>query len=656
MKQRLRVKYPLIATLLVAVALCLLALPFADVRADPPEPTPSPAMDIRTRLQPYQTPGVEPAQPNGQLFEEAPPPSEMEEPPLDALAQRTIYCTADATVLQGYPSLNAGTTTDMWAGYDGSDTNAKIVRSLIKCSIASLPSNATITKATLKVYLVTSWDFPNSSRTITAYRITSNWSESSVTWNNSPGYGNAYGSRSIVHGDWGWYEFDVTNLVKAWYDGTYTNYGIMLRGPEVSGYNASWRGFGTRESSYRPQLVVEYSPAAAPQVNSITPNTGGNTGVVHITNLAGANFQAGAIVKLTKAGQAAINATNVDVVSPSKITCNFNLSGAATGPWNVVVTNPNGQSGTLPNGFTVTQPPPQVNSITPNTGANDGVIHITNLVGANFQAGATVKLTKVGQSNINATNVDVVSPSKITCDFNLSGAATGPWNVVVTNPDGQSGTLPGGFNVISSELEEYFVYLPIILNNAGPPSSPVLNLIGNSDGDGSYTVSWSNVSRATGYVLQEDDNASFTSPTTAYSGASTSKTITGKAIGTYYYRVQATNSFGSSPWSNVVSVQVTQAGVVPEPGTWYCYPGSLTIRFTVSSDSGSVSNGRIIASCGSKSIAGPTSIENGSFKLSHSDGVTFIRATFDKADRAQGSFGFWVSGSCWAIGTMSCSH
>jgi hypothetical protein len=34
--------------------------------------------------------------------------------------------------------------------------------------------------------------------------------ESNVTWNNKPCYGGGYGSKSIV---WGWYNFDVTNLV-----------------------------------------------------------------------------------------------------------------------------------------------------------------------------------------------------------------------------------------------------------------------------------------------------------------------------------------------------------------------------------------------------------------------------------------------------------
>jgi hypothetical protein len=46
--------------------------------------------------------------------------------------------------------------------------------------------------------------------------------------------------------------------------------------------------------------------------------------------------------------------------------------------------------------------------------------------------------------------VVVVDPTQITCDFDLSGADTGAWDVVVTNPDAQSSTLPGGFTVYAS--------------------------------------------------------------------------------------------------------------------------------------------------------------------------------------------------------------
>ncbi|MCD6400582.1 MAG: DUF1080 domain-containing protein, partial [Anaerolineales bacterium] len=58
------------------------------------------------------------------------------------------------------------------------------------------------------------------------------------------------------------------------------------------------------------------------------------------------------------------------------------------------------------------------------------------------------------------------------------------------------------------------------------------------------------VTNATSYRLQEDDNASFSSPVIRYSGVYTSYNVTGQAGGTWYYRVRAFNGGGNSDWSN----------------------------------------------------------------------------------------------------------
>lgn len=98
-------------------------------------------------------------------------------------------------------------------------------------------------------------------------------------------------------------------------------------------------------------------------------------------------------------------------------------------------------------------PAPSVFSITPNRGGNESIVS-TSLNGANFQGGATVLLRRVGYSDVVATNVNVVSASQITCQFDLAGAVPGPWDVVVINPDSQLSTLPNGFTV-NSELHHF---------------------------------------------------------------------------------------------------------------------------------------------------------------------------------------------------------
>jgi hypothetical protein len=69
-------------------------------------------------------------------------------------------------------------------------------------------------------------------------------------------------------------------------------------------------------------------------------------------------------------------------------------------------------------------------------------------------------------------------------------------------------------------------------------------------------VSWSAADTATSYTLQEDNNASFSSPVTRYMGSELQYDVTGQAGGTWYYRVRATNAGGNSLWSNTRSTTV----------------------------------------------------------------------------------------------------
>ncbi len=150
---------------------------------------------------------------------------------------------------------------------------------------------------------------------------------------------------------------------------------------------------------------------------------------------------------------------------------------------------------------------------------------------------------------------------------------------------------PGGSSCNTSICGSGIINAATVLAAVGNtgPTAPVLSPISNADGDGNYAVSWSAVSLAaqadtltsipqnvtddytiflplvingtsTTYTLQEDDNAGFSSPTVVYSGSGTSWNATGKAAGTYYYRVMVSNSMGDSIWSNIRSVTVNPSG------------------------------------------------------------------------------------------------
>jgi uncharacterized repeat protein (TIGR01451 family) len=188
-----------------------------------------------------------------------------------------LYPDADATVLQGQPSYNWGGLPTMRVGYDRSgcsdSVDGKIARSMLRFDLSSIPTGASVVDAKLHLDFVTSCYYSGHSqqRTVTVYRAASPWSESTVTWNNKPGYAEAYGSASVgvTSSTLGWYSFDVTNLVRAWMTGTYSNYGVMVLGPETSG--SEFVRFEITASEYSgtwfdPYLEVTYiAPAVSLQ-------------------------------------------------------------------------------------------------------------------------------------------------------------------------------------------------------------------------------------------------------------------------------------------------------------------------------------------------------------------------------------------------------
>ena len=152
----------------------------------------------------------------------------------------------------------------------------------------------------------------------------------------------------------------------------------------------------------------------------------------------------------------------------------------------------------------------------------------------------------------------------VTCTFTKSGLEKGTdytYYFVAQDDQGNPATPTAPIDAPDVTVT-YRTYLPVVLKDAGPPAGPpVLNAISNSSGDYKFTVSWSAVERATSYTLQEDDNASFTSPASVYIGPSATTLVYAPSVGTYYYRVKAANVFGESGWSNTQSVVVS----VPPP-------------------------------------------------------------------------------------------
>jgi hypothetical protein len=130
----------------------------------------------------------------------------------------TFYATSDAYIAQGQAGSNYGAMDTMYAGYDDYYApDMQIVRSMIQFDLSAIPNGTLINNARLNIYYLGYWDYPDHTRTITSYRISSGWSEMGVNWNNQPAFGEAFGSVDIVAtNSWRYVSLNVTNLVQGW--------------------------------------------------------------------------------------------------------------------------------------------------------------------------------------------------------------------------------------------------------------------------------------------------------------------------------------------------------------------------------------------------------------------------------------------------------
>src|SRR4029077_14993300 len=88
-----------------------------------------------------------------------------------------------------------------------------------------------------------------------------------------------------------------------------------------------------------------------PSVTSVNPNSGAQGQSLLSVIVTGSNFQSGATCNFG----AGITVNSCTFNSAIQLTANITITSTATvGTRNVTVTNPDSQTGTLPNGFTVT--------------------------------------------------------------------------------------------------------------------------------------------------------------------------------------------------------------------------------------------------------------------------------------------------------------
>jgi len=201
-----------------------------------------------------------------------------------------------------------------------------------------------------------------------------------------------------------------------------------------------------------PPTAVETLSGSAPTVTGISPASGAKDAVVGVT-ITGTNFESGATAKLARAGYPFITGTGVSVSSGTSIGCTFSLSGAEEGSYNVMVTNPGGQSDTKMGAFSIGQAPPIVESFSPTTAGLNSTQLAFVINGQNFKEGVKVTFVQ-GATELVCINPASLDTKKISCVIDLrvsNGAKAGDWDVKVLNIDGQqTGTATGKFKVDNS--------------------------------------------------------------------------------------------------------------------------------------------------------------------------------------------------------------
>jgi hypothetical protein len=149
-------------------------------------------------------------------------------------------------------------------GYDPDSLGPQ--RSLVRFDLSEIPYGSHISRARLQLYCNLS-SIGDGDMDITAHRISGHWTEMGATWNNTAHKcAEAYIAVAVPDGigGWGHHDWDITELVQAWVDGIYSNYGVMLKGYE--GPDDAMRWFSAREDDDEdqwPRLLVDWTPPTA---------------------------------------------------------------------------------------------------------------------------------------------------------------------------------------------------------------------------------------------------------------------------------------------------------------------------------------------------------------------------------------------------------
>jgi len=162
----------------------------------------------------------------------------------------------DTAVESAYSTNNYA----LWPFTGIGNSASTIVRTYIKFDLSSIPANARVFDADLKLYQYDTIGTENF--TIELLKINNSWDESTICWDLQPTRSSdPIISSSITAGATTWEYWDIDTLVQGWLDGTITNYGMMLKDTDESSVNTIAYFFTSdyiTDTTKCPKLEIDY--------------------------------------------------------------------------------------------------------------------------------------------------------------------------------------------------------------------------------------------------------------------------------------------------------------------------------------------------------------------------------------------------------------
>lgn len=137
-------------------------------------------------------------------------------------------------------------------------------RGMLRFDLSYLPPGVRIDSAVMQLYLSTYSGIPINH---SIFAINSTWN-STTTWNMQPTILPTNWNSTRVSAATRWYNFNLTNLSKNWYDGSITNNGVMIK--EATEVTLGTNQYRSAEAgTLIPALNISYTDITNPQVTSL---------------------------------------------------------------------------------------------------------------------------------------------------------------------------------------------------------------------------------------------------------------------------------------------------------------------------------------------------------------------------------------------------